>query len=82
MKKALIFILIFAVIGLVAGYFIFGQNALGNYVGVDKLFKFSGGELGKFGRNLSGIAEIRKNILISGGVGAIVGLIISFIRKK
>ncbi|MFP4019335.1 MAG: hypothetical protein ACLFUH_08795 [Bacteroidales bacterium] len=81
MKKSILFIIIFAILGLIVGYLIFGRIS-GEYVDIDLIFRESQSGIEKFGRKISGIATMRQNILISGGVGAVVGFIISLVRKK
>lgn len=81
MKRTIIFILIFIIIGLVLGYLIFGRIA-GEYVSLDVIFSSSENALESFGRSISGIQEMKQNILISGGAGGILGLILSLIGRK
>ncbi len=81
MSKKIIIILVFTIIGLVTGYLLFGKIA-GEYVDLTTMFSTSGGELGSFGRKVSGISKIRNNILIAGGAGLAVGFIWTFIKKK
>jgi hypothetical protein len=81
MKNPIASIIIFAVIGLVLGYLIFGRIS-GDYVSISTIFKSSSGALESFGRKLAGISKMRQNILISGGIGGIVGYVVYLIRKK
>jgi len=81
LKKTIIFILIFLVIGLVLGYLIFGRMS-GEYVSLNAIFSQSENVLESIGRNIAGLEQMRQNVLISGGVGAVLGLIISLIRRK
>lgn len=80
MKRTIIFVVIFIVIGLVLGYVIFGRIS-GEYIGMRAIFTSSDNVLESLGRSITGLKEIKQNILISGGVGGVVGLIISLIRK-
>ena len=80
MKKTLILILLFGILGLVAGYFLFGKIG-GEYVYIKTIFSTSSNAIESLGRKIAGIENIKQNILISGGVGALVGLIIG-LRKK
>ncbi len=81
MKKLIIFILVFVIIGFITGYFLFGK--IGNhYISIESLLDLSGGGLEKFGKKLTGVQGIRKDILISGLAGAILGVIIGYFRKK
>jgi regulatory protein YycI of two-component signal transduction system YycFG len=81
MKRTAIFILVFIVIGLVLGYFMFGRIA-GEYVSIGTIFSNSDNALESFGRNISGLTEMKQNILISGGAGGVLGLILSLIGRK
>ncbi len=80
MKRTIIFVLIFIVIGLVLGYVIFGRIS-GEYIDIRAIFTNSDNVLESLGRSITGLKEIKQNILISGGVGGVLGLIISLIRK-
>lgn len=81
MKKYITFILIFAIIGLLFGYLMFGKFA-GDYISLKTIFSSSENAIEQFGRNISGLNSTKQNILISGGVGAVLGFIIVFIRRK
>ncbi len=81
MKKTGFFIIAFAIIGLVLGYLIFGRIA-GEYVSLDLIFKDSSNVIESLGRNISGLKEMKQNILISGGAGGLLGLVIALFRKK
>lgn len=81
MKKYITYILIFAIIGLIIGYLLFGKIA-GEYVNLKTIFSSSQNVLESFGRNISGITSMKQNILISGGIGAILGFVIVFIKRK
>ncbi|MGE0089731.1 MAG: hypothetical protein AB7S50_09695 [Bacteroidales bacterium] len=80
MKKTVILILVLGVIGLILGYFIFGKVG-DEFVSLKTIFG-STNKVGSFIKDLSGIAKMRQNILISGGVGALAGLIISLRKSK
>lgn len=81
MRKYLTSILIFALIGLGFGYFIFAKFA-GEYIPLNTIFSSSENVIEQFGRNISGLNSIQQNILISGAAGALLGFIIVFIRRK
>ena len=81
MKKYIISILIFGIIGLVFGYLFFGKIA-GEYVNIRTIFSSSQNAFESFGRTISGLAQMKQNILISGGLGAVVGVVIAFLKKK
>lgn len=80
-KKTLTYVILFAVIGLIIGYLLFGK--IGNeYVSLKSIFRFSKSGIESFGSGISGLTKIKQNILISGGAGAVIGLILSIVRKK
>jgi hypothetical protein len=80
-KKNLIYIVLFTVMGLIIGYLLFGK--IGNeYVSLKAIFHFSKSGIESFGRSISGLTKIKQNIFISGGAGAVLGFVISLIRKK
>jgi hypothetical protein len=81
MKNIYVLIIVFGVLGLVIGYLFFGKIS-GEYIDINAIFSNSGGSLGSFGRKVSGIQSIRQNILISGGVGGIIGVVVFYMRKK
>lgn len=80
MKRTIIFVVGFILIGFILGYLIFGRIS-GEYMPLEAIFTKSDNVLEKIGRSLSGLREIKQNILISGGVGGIVGLVISLVKK-
>lgn len=81
MKKKIIYILLFAIIGLVLGYFIFARIN-GEYLSIQTIFNAAANPIESFGRKITGLQSIKQNIFISGGVGAAVGLVLSLIKKK
>lgn len=80
MKKTLLLVLILAILGLILGYIIFGKFG-DDYVSLKIIFG-STNKVGSIIKEISGVAKIRQNILISGGVGALVGLIIGLRKLK
>jgi predicted tellurium resistance membrane protein TerC len=84
MRNIIIFGVVLAVLGLLFGYLVFGKIA-GEYVSVKTLFASSSGSVIKgLVQKVIGITTIRRNILISGGVGLIAGVILgaAFAMKK
>jgi hypothetical protein len=81
MRRIIIFTIIFALIGFVLGYLIFGRIS-GEYIEIRAIFSSSENLLESIGRSITGLKEIKQNILISGGVGAVLGLVIALVRKK
>jgi len=80
MKKAIIWILVLGILGLVVGYIIFGSMN-GEYVSLKTIFG-STNKVGAFFKDISGIARMKQNILISGGIGALMGLILGLRKAK
>lgn len=68
-------------LGLVVGYLIFGQVA-GEYVEIQKLINPPQDWLQEIQETITGIGEIRQNILISGVVGVGFGLILGAIWAR
>ncbi len=81
MKKLVILILLFGILGFIFGYIIFGRIG-GEYISLKFLFQSPVNPLETFGRKISGIQEIKQNIVISGVAGAFLGVVLYFIRKK
>jgi hypothetical protein len=86
MKRLSGILIVGAIAGLVAGYLIFGKM-MGSYVSLSDLLPVSEGgflgDVGRFAQNLTGISEIRRNILLSGaaGAGVAAGASVLFRRK-
>lgn len=72
--------LIVGVIGLGIGYLIFGRIG-GEFIPVEALLNPPENILAELGQKITGVAEARQNILISGGVGAAVGAILGAVRR-
>lgn len=72
--RKILSVLVFAAIGLVIGYAVFGKVA-GDYVSLKRVFSFGGNAVQNAFRSISGIEDIRNKILICGAVGALVGLL-------
>jgi hypothetical protein len=81
MKKNLLSIIAFAVLGLIIGYAVFGKWA-GDYVSLKTLFSFGGNAFQRAFQSVSGIEDMRNKILLSGAAGAAVGVILTFRLRK
>lgn len=81
MKNKGLLIVIGAVLGFIVGYILFAK-IMGSQVSLSAIFDFSGGSIGKFGRSVGGIKAIQQKVFISTGVGAVAGLVYSYLRKK
>jgi hypothetical protein len=81
MRRTVIYTILFALIGLALGYLIFGRIS-GEYIEIRAIFSRSDNVLESIGRTITGLKEIKQNILISGGVGAVAGLIVAKIASS
>lgn len=85
MKKPISFVVLLGVAGLVVGYLLFGKGPAGYVRIIDLLSPPKSGLAGVGQRVLGaiqGIAEIRRNILASGVVGAALGLVASIAANR
>jgi hypothetical protein len=81
MKKNLLSVAAFTVLGLIVGYAWFGKWA-GDYVSLKTLSSFGGNSIQSAFRSISGIEDMRNKILICGAVGAAAGVLLTFKLKK
>ena len=81
MGKIISSAVILGIVGLVAGYFLFGKVA-GSYVDLQTLVMPGGSFLKQLGNTIRGVEEIRRKILISGGAGAVLGIVIGVMRTR
>lgn len=81
MRNPLTAALLFGVLGLVVGYLIFGRVG-GSFVPPLDLVRMPDNIFQELGQAVRGIQEVRRSILISGGVGVAVGILYSaFVRR-
>lgn len=73
--KAIVLMIVLGIVGLVVGYLIFG-HINGNYVNIEAIFSAREGILDRAVGAMAGLDKMRNNILISGAVGAGLGLVI------
>ena len=73
-QKVIIWGLIFGLVGLVFGYLVFGRVA-GDYIGISNLITAPENLLEELGESLTGIRQIRQQIIISGFAGLIIGAV-------
>ena len=76
MNKTVSSVALCAVAGLIVGYLVFGRVA-GSYVSLQALLTPAQSGLARFGRSIAGIPEIRRNILLSGAAGAVIGYVLT-----
>jgi hypothetical protein len=74
-------LLIVGIIGLAVGYLIFARTPSG-YVSIQVLVSPSKNVLDDLVRSVTGIKQIRQNILICGAVGAGVGLLLGLVTSR
>jgi hypothetical protein len=79
--RIVIFVVVIGLIGLVVGYFIFGRIG-GEYIQVRHVFEPAQNVLEDIAESLAGIQKARRNIWISGAVGAAVGLIVAVAARR
>ncbi len=83
MKRFIFSLLVGAVLGLVGGYLFFGKSAVtGDYVPIDQLLSIPQNGLAALGRAVSGLDHIRNEIVLSGLLGASLGLNVTSIGRR
>jgi hypothetical protein len=78
MRKIILNILLFGALALIIGYISFGKVG-GHYVEIAKLFRPPENIFESWGNALVGVAEVRRNILITGLAGALFGLLVTLV---
>ena len=81
MKRIILLLIVVGIIGLAVGYLIFARTDSG-YVSVEVLFSPSKNVLDELVKSVTGIKQIRQNILICGAVGAGVGLLLGLVSSR
>jgi hypothetical protein len=81
MKRAVLLLIIVGIIGLAVGYLIFARTSSG-YVSIQVLVSPSKNVLDDLVKSVTGIKQIRQNILICGAVGAGVGLLLGLLTSR
>jgi len=80
MRSIFVPAIVLGIIGLVAGYFLFGKVA-GSYIEIKALIMPSDSFLSQLGNTIRGVEEVRRKILISGGAGVVAGLAVGLLRR-
>jgi hypothetical protein len=75
MRRTIVLIIVLAVAGLVVGYLIFARTE-GGYISIKALLRPTRHILDQLVKKVTGIETMRRNILISGAVGAGAGLVL------
>ena len=81
MKRIILLLLVAGVIGLAVGYLIFARTSSG-YVSIQVLISPSKNVLDDLVKSVTGIKQIRQNILICGAVGAGAGLLLGLLTSR
>ena len=81
MKRTILLLIIVGLIGLAAGYLIFARTSSG-YVSIEVLISPSKNMLDDLVKSVTGIKQIRQNILICGAVGAGAGLLLGLVTSR
>lgn len=81
MRNIVVLGIVFGIVGLVVGYLIFGR-AFGELVPIVDIFRPAGNLFEQLGEAVRGIEEMRQNILISGGVGLVCGVVLGILLNK
>jgi hypothetical protein len=75
MRRTIVLIIVLAAVGLVVGYLIFARTE-GGYISLKALLRPTRHLLDELVKKVTGIETMRRNILISGAVGAAAGLVL------
>ena len=80
MKKLFLFIIVFVIIGFFVGYGLFGKIA-GEYISIKYIFHATDNQILSIGRKLSGLDDMKQNIIICAAAGGVLGLLFFFGKK-
>jgi hypothetical protein len=81
MKRLGALVIICGIIGLVAGYLLFGKIGE-SYISISTLITGSENILQRAVQKITGIEEMRKNILLMGAGGAAIGLVAAIFSPR
>jgi hypothetical protein len=81
MKRMMVLLLIVGLIGLAVGYLIFARTSSG-YVSIEALLSPAKNVLDDLVKSVTGINQMRRNILICGAAGAGVGLLLGLVTSR
>jgi len=79
--RIILWAVIIGTVGLVVGYLIFGRLA-GDYLPVGRLLQRPHNLLEDLAQSVTGIQNARRSILISGAVGAGVGVVVGALGRR
>jgi hypothetical protein len=80
-QRIIVSAVVLAVVGLLVGYLIFGRVG-GEFIALNTLFQTPDNIAASVIQSVSGVKEARQSILISGAVGAGVGVILGAVRAR
>jgi hypothetical protein len=80
-KRIILMLVIVGIIGLAVGYLIFARTSSG-YISVQVLITPSKNLLDDLVKSVTGIKQVRQNILICGAVGAGLGLVLGLLSSR
>jgi hypothetical protein len=75
MRRAIVLIVVLGIAGLLVGYLVFARTE-GGYISLEALLRPARHGLDRLVKKVTGIETMRRNILISGAVGAALGLVL------
>ncbi len=80
MRNVVLLAVVMGIVGLVLGYVIFARAPVtGDLISIGNLIDPPDGLLGRIVEEVGQFARIRRNILLSGGGGVVVGVIMGLI---
>ena len=83
MRNVLLLGVVLGIAGLVVGYFIFARAPItGDYIAIETLLNPPAGIIGRLMENVGQFAEIRRNIVVSGVVGAVSGVVLGVLVSR
>ena len=83
MRNVLLLALILGIAGIVVGYFVFARAPItGDYISIGNLIDPPNNLLGRLVSEIGQFAQIRRNILLTGAGGAVLGLVLGFVVSR
>lgn len=83
MRNIIVFGVVLGVVGLVVGYLIFARTVVGSQlIPVDQLFVQSDNLVSRLSGEIRGVETIRRNILLTGGGGVVLGMVLGALAGR
>jgi hypothetical protein len=83
MRNVILLAIVFGAVGLVIGYLIFARVPVtGELIAIGNLIQPPEGLIGSIVSEIGQFREIRRNILFSGGGGAVLGIILGVVVSR